>query len=51
MSTNNRPLYIGLTILPGEYTTHYCENLQEAKELRDILLYERDFYRYIGSRD
>ena len=35
-------------VIPKKRTTIYRRTLEEAKEVRDQLVYERDFYRFVG---
>ena len=39
---------VSVTIVPGVRPTYSRKSLQEAELLRDILVFERDFYRFIG---
>ena len=39
---------LAIVIRPGERFTRYLPTYEEAEELRDICVFERDFYRYVG---
>ncbi len=39
---------VRVTIRPRDRAQKWAKTLNEAKELRDIYEYERDFYRYVG---
>ena len=45
---NRNSFVTSVTVVPGDRTNFYSKTLSEAEELRDALVYERDFYRYVG---
>ena len=47
-SSDNIRWMVKISVEPRLKTRVYCKTLEEAEMTRDHLLYERDFYRFVG---